>query len=750
MTPVERVLSLLPDAKQMGAGWMARCPAHEDRTPSLSVREAIDGKVLLTCHAGCSLDRIVAALGLTIADLFPNTHGARRSHPRATKSRTPGNVSRLLRDCVADTGRIHDYLKSRGLRGTVPTVLRFHPHLDYFEEGTTTTSFPAMVAPIVTADRMTIGVQRTYLSSTSAGKAPVAAQKKILGQAKGGAVRLVEPETVLALAEGIETALAVTEATGTPCWAILGATNMPAVAVPDGVTTVEIWADPGTKGEEAAAETAAKHHAAGLVVQVMVAPAGTDWLDVLVRDGADALRGARAEATAWVAGAEGENFRPEREPGEDDDVEEAQRKPRTPWDVALSAPDFLRTHEAEVDWYEANLLAPGSITQIFAPRGLGKTHVALHLGVKCARRDLRVLLLDRDNSRREVKRRLGAWGAAETPSFKVLTRDEVPPLTNADAWKTFPFADYDIVIVDSYDSSTEGVGEQDSARPSRALAPMIDIAHRAGGPAILLLGNTVKSDKHSRGAGVVEDRGDLVYEVRDATRFTPSGTKEEWWTELPPGGREAWAERATRRGQRERIRLAFINTKCRIGEEPPPFVLEIDFAGQPWTVTDVTATMLAAGKEAAEQAAKAATEREEAAVAVIKREIAARAAAGKPPLAHTAAVERLRKSLALQLKRQAARDVVDGGDGVHWQLVRFDGKDERPSAPGKPLNLMPLPGSGPPAETRPTAEKPRQTGVFDEPVSAARASRDGTNQVPQKPAPDAGSATLAFVPPEET
>src|SRR5439155_12003605 len=192
------------------------------------------------------------------------------------------------------------------------------------------------------------------------------------------------------------------------------------------------------------------------------------------------------------------------------------------------------------------------------------THIALWLSVKQARRGLRVLLLDRDNSRREVKRRLHAWGAAETPTFHVMTRDEVPPLTHAAAWRTFPFADYDVVVIDSYDSSTEGVGEQDSGKPSRALAPMIDIAHRADGPAILLLGNTVKSDKHSRGSGVIEDRGDLVYEVRDATSFTPSGAKE-WWIELPPGGREAWAERAMRRGQRDRIRLAFVNTKCRIG-----------------------------------------------------------------------------------------------------------------------------------------------------------------------------------------
>ncbi len=55
--------------KQNGTGWQARCPAHEDREPSLSISNG-GGKVLLFCHAGCSLESVVAALGLNIGDLF--------------------------------------------------------------------------------------------------------------------------------------------------------------------------------------------------------------------------------------------------------------------------------------------------------------------------------------------------------------------------------------------------------------------------------------------------------------------------------------------------------------------------------------------------------------------------------------------------------------------------------------------------------------------------------------------------------
>lgn len=61
----------LVNAQFIGAGrWKARCPAHNDRSPSLGIREGDDGRVLVLCRAGCSLDSILAALKLTKRDLF--------------------------------------------------------------------------------------------------------------------------------------------------------------------------------------------------------------------------------------------------------------------------------------------------------------------------------------------------------------------------------------------------------------------------------------------------------------------------------------------------------------------------------------------------------------------------------------------------------------------------------------------------------------------------------------------------------
>lgn len=71
--------------------WIARCPAHDDKRPSLSIRETADGRVLLHCWTGCSTGEVVAAVGMTLQDLFPpradrvdhRQRGERRPFPAA-------------------------------------------------------------------------------------------------------------------------------------------------------------------------------------------------------------------------------------------------------------------------------------------------------------------------------------------------------------------------------------------------------------------------------------------------------------------------------------------------------------------------------------------------------------------------------------------------------------------------------------------------------------------------------------------
>lgn len=68
--PVQYLLERLHKPKRSGRGWIAQCPAHKDRSASLSVSEGADGRALLRCFAGCDALSVVHALGLELKDLF--------------------------------------------------------------------------------------------------------------------------------------------------------------------------------------------------------------------------------------------------------------------------------------------------------------------------------------------------------------------------------------------------------------------------------------------------------------------------------------------------------------------------------------------------------------------------------------------------------------------------------------------------------------------------------------------------------
>lgn len=84
---MDNILPHLDKVKKSGKGYQARCPAHEDKGPSLSLREGDDGRVLLHCHAGCSTPSVLAAIGLSMSDLFPPSNTPRRPPPAPGVSR---------------------------------------------------------------------------------------------------------------------------------------------------------------------------------------------------------------------------------------------------------------------------------------------------------------------------------------------------------------------------------------------------------------------------------------------------------------------------------------------------------------------------------------------------------------------------------------------------------------------------------------------------------------------------------------
>ncbi len=70
-TPIELIPNRLQRVRTApGGGFMAECPAHVDRVPSLSITEGQDGRVLVHCFAGCDTSAVLAAIALSFRDLF--------------------------------------------------------------------------------------------------------------------------------------------------------------------------------------------------------------------------------------------------------------------------------------------------------------------------------------------------------------------------------------------------------------------------------------------------------------------------------------------------------------------------------------------------------------------------------------------------------------------------------------------------------------------------------------------------------
>ena len=121
--PVDTLLGRLDAVRQTAPDrWMARCPAHDDRTPSLSLYECGDGTILLRCWAGCAAAEVVAAVGLELRDLFPAPVGHHR--PPGHTRRVPAAdrlavidhevmVVALLADEIARAGTASDDQRHR-------------------------------------------------------------------------------------------------------------------------------------------------------------------------------------------------------------------------------------------------------------------------------------------------------------------------------------------------------------------------------------------------------------------------------------------------------------------------------------------------------------------------------------------------------------------------------------------------------------------------------------------------------------
>lgn len=260
---------------------MCRCPAHDDRTPSLSVtlgRKAI----LFHCFAGCSNEEVIAALerqGVRSRDLFDGSGAV--TVDRQEKSAFGSNARRLWHSAMAISGSpAEGYLAQRG-------ISRASDQLRYLERTPlgpreAVQLLPAMLAA-VTTDMGIIAIHRTFLDLGTGKLADFDRPKRALGSLSCGAVRLAPPTAGrLGLAEGIESALSAMQLFGIPCWATLGNERFGLVAVPETVRELHLYID-NDRGGELAEQRARKAYAVSGRVIRSRAPElrGLDWNDEL-------------------------------------------------------------------------------------------------------------------------------------------------------------------------------------------------------------------------------------------------------------------------------------------------------------------------------------------------------------------------------------------------------------------------------------------------------------------------------------
>lgn len=271
-----------------GDAWTARCPAHGDRNPSLSIRDGADGRVLVRCHAGCDQARVIAALRkLGLWNQHPPSIGnlgeARpvlvSGHPRGEIERSELALRIWGETAPARGTLVEAYLYERGLTRFIPTELRFHPAMKHRSNS----RWPAMVALVRAGiDGRPIAIHRTFLARDGRGKAPVEPQKMMLGPCRGGAVRLALVTDRLMVGEGIETCLAAMQAMGQPAWAALSTSGLRTLDLPAVIREVTVLADGDDAGEAAARVTAQRWAREGRRVRIARPPRGMDFNDLLL------------------------------------------------------------------------------------------------------------------------------------------------------------------------------------------------------------------------------------------------------------------------------------------------------------------------------------------------------------------------------------------------------------------------------------------------------------------------------------
>lgn len=257
------------------------CPAHEDKNPSLSIRDGDNG-LLLFCHAGCAYADVARAIAGKVS---ANPHFGSTAYRRPKKlnqDRHRDLARTIWENAQPNSGtQAEAYLRERSIQGPLPESLRFDPELRH----PTGCRLPAMVGRIDRGSEICTGIHRTFLEPGAPKKTARSPAKAMLGRCAGGAVRLRSGSSALVVCEGIETGLSLCDALDSKfaVWAALSTSGVTGVVLPRPEAfsfSLIIAADGDSPGQRAANALAKKANRLGWNVEIVAPPDGLDFNDL--------------------------------------------------------------------------------------------------------------------------------------------------------------------------------------------------------------------------------------------------------------------------------------------------------------------------------------------------------------------------------------------------------------------------------------------------------------------------------------
>jgi hypothetical protein len=250
---------------------MVRCPAHADRTPSLSIRQG-ERSILVHCFAGCDGANVMKAIARILGGPVPVA-----SYLPVPANDRGAPVERIWGEAGPIEGTLAErYLAQvRGIRLRPPDV-RFHPRCPK-GKGHSLQFLPALLVGVFRRGNL-VAIQRLFLDRDTGRRTA----RMMLGNSRGGTWPSRFAGSRMIIAEGFESACAYWQVTGRPAGTCFGARNFAGFDVPEGRGAITLLPDNDDEGSAQAAHAATVRRSQGIDVSVERCPAQAgDWADLL-------------------------------------------------------------------------------------------------------------------------------------------------------------------------------------------------------------------------------------------------------------------------------------------------------------------------------------------------------------------------------------------------------------------------------------------------------------------------------------